>query len=372
MKKIISSCLLLILLLTSLLTFTSCSSQDVEFLYHIDNYVFEVVANKESLPEIYVSEIEKHEFLSFYEQDGRVHILTDITYYHPDNPSEFLAEAQSAFKKLFPSYANVIEGIELEITKDYFGTSLAGTEYYHFKIMSDENISIPVRFINNSSFMLGSEKASWNEQESRYSLLTTVTANEDTTIYELEYKVLNVTSGALEIDVSTPSPGIKYTFYHSHADTTALTYELQAIGMNVEYVDSQQVVFYESYDTTNDFNNVFPVRTYSMFGIVSMVDYKHGSFFTSDGKFTLTIYEVPTNLNVDVQIVSQDNTNFSFTHNEQKEVDTNNTFRFHLIDNTVITAEYSNVRWFESVTSMLVIIAIILAGGAMIFLARRR
>ena len=360
------------LLATLLLTFTSCSNQDVEILYHVDNYVFEVVANKETLPETYAIEIEKHEFMSFYESDNQVHILTDITYYNPDNPSEFLSEAQAAFKKLFPSYANVIEGFEIQITKDYFGTNLAGTEYYHFKIISDENICVPVRIINNTPFMFGGETSAWNEKESRYSLLTTINANQETTVYELEYKVLNVTSGTIEIDVSTSSPGIKYTFYHNHPDKTSLTYELQAIGMNVEYVDSQQVVFYESYDTTNDFNNVFPVRTFSMLGIVSTIEYKHGSFFTADGEFIFTIYEVPANLNVDVQIVAQDNTNFSLIHNGQEEVSTSNSFRFSLENDSVIKAEYSNVRWFESITSMIVIVAIIFTGAAMIFLARRR
>ena len=371
MKKTLTFLVGLIMLILVMLLLTSCSANDIELIYHSDNHVFEIVVQNNAIAEDYQDEINLNSALTSYEEDNKVHVLIDMTQYNPKEPADFTNRVKGSLTKLFPQFKDAINSINYEITRDFYGTSLTGTEYYHFTLTSNQPYSIPVKIVCNNQFMFDGQEGVWNEKDSRYDLKVNISTNTEPTTYELEYIVSTISNGTIEIDVSTPSPSIKYRFYHSTKDLSSLEYELASVGMTVEFCDSAQVIFYESYDTNNDFNNIFPIRTFSMFGIVLTTEYKHGSFFTSDGEFTMTIFEVPSHLNVEVTVVGQDNTKFAITQNGKTESIVGNNTSFILDENIQVDAEYSNIRWFSTITSMLVVIAIFAAILCMIWLAKR-
>ena len=370
MKKLLTCLLSIVMLLTLVCSLSACSTNDVKIEYHIDNFTLDISVPEGTLPENYQEEINKNDFLLENTYDGRTHILVDMTYYDPDVPQDFINPLKESLEKFFPSMKEEIRALSIELTKDYFGTTMSGTEYFHIKLASSKNLSIPITFVSKKTFMLDGVTATLNNGQ--YVVDKTFNVEPVMSEHELEYKIISFESGSITINISGPSPQITYHFPHNVDNKDALQFELQALGMNVENCDSNQVTFYEKFDTTNDFNNVFPIRTYAFLGIISTVEYKHGSFFTSDGNFTMNVHEIPDGVNISMVIEGQDGTSFELIQNGQRQELTHNNIEFELTDDTVITAKYSNVRWFESITSMLVIIAIILAVMGMIFLAKRR
>ena len=371
MKKTITCLVGLTMLILAMLLLTSCSTNNIELIYHADNHMFEIVVPNDVIAENYQEEIDFNSALTSYEEEGNVHVLINMTHYNPKEPANFTNSIKESLVKMFPQFKDVINSINYEIKRDFYGTSLTGTEYYHFTLRSTQPYNIPIKIVCNNQFMFDGQEGVWNEKDARYDLNVNVSTNTEPTTYELEYIVSTISNGTIEIDVSTPSPSIKYRFYHSTKDLSSLEYELASVGMTVEFCDSAQVIFYESYDTNNDFNNIFPIRTFSMFGIVLTTEYKHGSFFTSDGEFTMTIFEVPSHLNVELTVIGQDNTKFEITQNGKTESIVGNNTSFILDENIQVDAEYSNIRWFSTVTSMLVVIAILAAILCMIWLAKR-
>lgn len=371
MKKTITFIVGFTMLILAMLLLTSCSTNNIELMYHADNHMFEIVVPNDVIAENYQEEIDFNSAITSYEEDGKVHVLINMTHYNPKEPAIFTNSTKESLEKIFPQFKDVINSINYEIKRDFYGTSLTGTEYYHFTLTSTQPYNIPMKIVCNNQFMFDGQSGTWNETDSRYDLNINIETSMEPTTYELEYIVSTISNGTIEIDVSTPSPSIKYRFYHSIKDLSSLEYELKSIGMTVEFCDHSQVIFYESYDTNNDFNNVFPIRTFSMFGMVLTTKYNHGSFFTADGEFNMTIFDIPSHLNVEITVIGQDNTKFAITQNGKTESHTGNSTSFRLDDNIQVDAEYSNVRWFSTVTSMLVVIAILVAIMCMIWIAKR-
>ena len=370
MKKILTCFLSIVMLFTLVCSLSACSPNDTKIEYHIDNNTLDISVPEGTLPENYQEEINRRDFLLENTYDGRTHILVDVTYYNPESPQDFINPFKESLENLFPSIKEEIRALSIELTSDYFGTTMSGTKYFHIKLASSKDFSFPITFVSNNTFMLDGKTATLND--GRYILDKTFNVEAVTSEHELEYKTISFKQGTITIDISGPSPQITYQFPHSVDDPNMLQFELQALGMKVENCDANQVTFYEKFDTTNDFNNVFPIRTYAFLGIISTVEYKHGSFFTSDGKFNMEFHEVPNEINISMVIDSQDATQFELVQNGQRQELTHSTIEFELTDDTVVNAKYSNVRWFESITSMIVIVAIILAVMGMIFLAKRR
>ena len=372
LKKTLTFLVGLIMLILVMLLLTSCSTNDIELIYHADNYIFEIIVPVENLIDDYQAEIEKTSFLkNSYEENGKEHLLINMTGYNIEDPSSFISDVRTSLSTLLPQYTNVINSINYEIRKDFYGTSLSGTEYYHFSIVSTESYNVPIKIVCNKKFMFQNKPGTWNEKDNRYDLNTTITTSVEPIVYELEYITSTVKSGTIELDISTPSPSVKYRFYHESKDLQSLEYELKALGMTIEFCDSSQVIFYESYETVDDFNYVFPMRLFSMFGIVLTTEYKHSSFFTSEGEFNINVYECPSHLNVECVINSQDNTQFAITCNNKTESSSGSSTSFILDNNIQVEAQYTNARWFATITSMLVIVAIIMAMMCMIWMAKR-
>lgn len=108
-----------------------------------------------------------------------------------------------------------------------------------------------------------------------------------------------------------------------------------------------------------------------MLGIVTTVEIKYGSFFSDHCAVTITLIPPEHDANVSLKIQSQEKTEFIITTSGQERINSN-TCSVDIAEKTTIKAEYDNVKMFESITSMLAIIAIILVVFVMIYIAKRK
>jgi hypothetical protein len=302
--------------------------------------------------------------------DSQSHILISLGSYDPEKSYEFVSDVKNKLKTIMPSYKDIIESITFNFKPDYFGSSLFGTHYYHVEISSSKNIPVNIVFLSDNSFLMNSQSSNKNEYNKHTIVDNAVIGSEIHTI-DVEKKELNIDSLYMEINVSSPAPNVTYQLSHKEQNLSALKGELEGLGMSVEHIDSLTVKFYESFETINDFQYVFPIRTYSIFGIVSNVSCKHSSFFTADGDFEIEFFEVPSNLKINLTVVGQSNTTFTLYHGEKTQSTVGSSFDAIPVSGTKIHAVYSNVRWFQTITSMLVIIAIVFAIVVMIYIACR-
>jgi hypothetical protein len=128
---------------------------------------------------------------------------------------------------------------------------------------------------------------------------------------------------------------------------------------------------YDKYNNVDDFANVFPMRNFSMLGIVTTAEMKYGSFFSDHCDVTLTFIPPEHDIDVYLKLTSQDNTEFIITTNEQQKSNSN-TCSVDITEKTIVNAEYDNVKMFESITSILAIIAIMAVVLVMIYIAKRK
>jgi hypothetical protein len=142
--------------------------------------------------------------------------------------------------------------------------------------------------------------------------------------------------------------------------------------MNVDYCDYSQAVISEKFDTIDDFQYVFPVRMYSIFGIVTTVEMKFSEFFFSKGELKLTVVKPEGHPPVTVEVRSQDDTKFSITKDGKTEKQVGESYNSKVNNEIDIAAKYENVRWFAMITSVLTIAAIVMACWCMVFYVKRR
>lgn len=356
---------------TCLLCLTSCDSSDMSLTYNMDNNTLLIDIPHSWVSDDYISVAAGAEMISTLPADENLaHIVIDFTTYEADNAEQWMNKVKDTLKKMIPLTNGVIDSFTIQIERNYFGSSLSGTQYYTISIQSDSTVKFDIAFVSTSPFMLNTQNAT--KKDALYILNAELQSTPEVNTYELEQRLLTFSSMNMYIDVSTPEPSVRYSMSHNLDDTNSLRLELESMGMTVEYCDYQQVTFYEKFDTSNDFQYVFPIRTFAIFGIVSTVEYSHGAFFTSDGVFNIEFFDIPENLIVNVTIASQESTSFVLKYGD-KTLTTKDTYiSFDAASGTSVHAEYSNVRWFQSITSMLVVIAIMFAVAGMIYIARRK
>ena len=127
MKKLLTCFLSIVMLLTLVCSLSACSTNDVKIEYHIDNFTLDISVPEGTLPENYQEEINKNDFLLENTYDGRTHILVDMTYYDPDVPQDFINPLKESLEKFFPAMKEEIRALSIELTKDYFGTTIPCT-----------------------------------------------------------------------------------------------------------------------------------------------------------------------------------------------------------------------------------------------------
>ena len=261
----------------------------------------------------------------------------------------------------------VVPCLTISITNDYYGADLSGTEYCNININSTSGFNMPIRFVSENSFMMNGQVAS--KTEDRYVLNSRLT--HETTTYAVEKFECDYISMQMTIDISDPSPIVTYHLYYTNRPRKDVENHFAALGMNVDYCDDKEVLLSEEFETINDFQYVFPIRVYSIFGIVTTVNMKQNEFFFSKANFELTMCNDEGRPPVVIEVTSQENTKFTLTQNNKTEESTGKDCNIKLDGMTTITASYSNIRWFATMTSILAIAAIALAALCMFYFAKK-
>ena len=369
MKTKITHILLIVVVIVLGLTLSSCASNDIEIVYDLDTQNIYLTVPTTMLDSENKAISAKNQIVKVFINKDKAKISIPVQTFDTEDPTN-IGLAKDELKKLLPTHADVVDNINFSVTRNYFGSSIAGTAYYTYNTSSTNDLAIPIRIISKTSFIFNGSVAEYNNNGG-FSLNTTLNWNSTSQTYELEQKLFGVNNVHISLNVSAPSPSIKYIARHEYPDPQALKYELQAIGMNIEYIDGSQVIFYESYDTVNDFNGLASARLYALFGIVTEIHYEHAAFFTSSGNFNMTVYSSEPNVNVTLEVVGAPNTEFICVLGDKQQTSISSSIELTLEPGLNITAQYEIVRWFQTVTSFLVILAIGVCILLMLYVAKR-
>jgi hypothetical protein len=353
-----------------MLFFTSCSSDEIDIVYNLDEQILYI-----TLPETYV----EPDYLKINEQNllvqtakkkSNVEIEVRICDFNPENSEDNIKQVKNTLKSLIPLASAYIDAIDVNISRDFFGSSLAGTFYVHFDVNNKSEEDIKIRYIRTKPFMINSEVSELKDDV--YVIEKTLTAKTDNIKYEMEYSFLETSNMNITLNIENPSPMITYTMTHRVSNTQSLKAEMEMLGLTVEFIDAGNIVLYERYDTMDDFNAMFSARLYAIFGIVATTKYEHKSFFTSDASIEVQFYHIPENLSLSLEIESQDNTLFTCSFGNKEQSTTGTKFKIDAKNDLIVKATYSNVRWFENITSVLAILSVAMVIFGMIYLGKRK
>lgn len=367
--KRIAHIILVILTLCSMIVLSSCSAEDTTIQYDIDNHFIFVKTNESNLNPVYES-LQLPNMLTVSTSNGIADIKIDLTKYTGEEGDTFVEDLKTGLSKLIPSLAAQINSLKLEIAKEFYGTSMAGTEYYSYTISLTNDVKFPVEFISSTPFMLNGQ-SSTKVDNGKHILKTDVQILAAPTKFDLQSSLVNFDNAKITIDVSTSAPHVEYSVSHNSKDTDGLKRELVAMGFSVDFCDNQQIVFSDKYNNIDDFLYVFPMRNFSTFGIITTAEGKYGSFFSDSLRLKLTMIPPEHDSPVAVVINSQQNTEFEITTSSKTTKNTN-TINFELSEHTIVNAEYNNFKMFDSITSLLAVLAIIAIVLLMIYIAIKK
>lgn len=368
MKKII---LILTSIFIMLFLLTSCDANQIEVVYDLDEHIIDVSVPVSALAPNYKKIVEQTSYTIVEVKDDIGTIKINAQNISLTEMEQQIRTIKDEMKLLLPGYTQEIEQLSIGLARDYFGTSIAGTTYYHYTLTTEQPNQLDIVFKSKNSFAVDAQTATKNS-DGVYVLNFSTSTSSTPSAHELEYANINVRDVTITFKIDSATPQMSYKAYHQHTDINALRAEIESLGMKVEFIDSQQVVFYEKYDTVDDFNALISARLYAMFGMVTTVEYKHSSFFTADGKFDLKVYSKNPDTNIYITVESADNTQFKINIDDKTQEIVQKTFNIDAETGLNIQASYSNVRWFQSLTSMLAIFAIVAALALMIYLAKRK
>ena len=279
------------------------------------------------------------------------------------------SEIKHDLKRLFPSLATTIETLCISANKEYFGTSLFGTEYYTFDLQFGSDIDFDLVIVSSSPIMIGGTAA--EQENDRYVISSKVSISNGQGKIAVDRFKKNYKSCRVDIDISDTTPFVTYTIVPSVDNLKNIKEQVMAMGMKLESDQSNAIIFTESFETVNDFQYVFPIRLFSMFHVVNTASVKASSFFSDDCKSTFTFVD-EMDSDIVIRLIGQENTNFEVFSNEKKIETTSSEIEVPIQGSISIQAQYSNMRLFATITSLLMFIAIALVIFAMIFIARQR
>ena len=347
---------------------SGCTDTSAVLTYDLDynTLSFEIPSNK--IAQNYENIITSN-FITVTKTEQTHKVRVSFDGYDPENNPNFFNTVKQQLAQAIPDYHDVIMALEIEARRDYYGASLAGTSFYNFKIKNNSNISIPLQVVGNSFFLINSQEAEVNNE--RYTYETTIQGITDIQEFDIQYTKCNFSSALITIDISDGSPIIEYKISYNTANEKQIRDEFEALGMNIEQVAESYVLLSEFYDTNNDFQYAFPVRLYTIFGIMSTIDFEYGEFFASVADFEMEIYTAYS-MPVTIKLVAQDNTHFVITHRGETTDITDTQYSWDLESPIIVQAEYDNLRVGATIVSLLTILAIALVIMAMIYIAYRK
>lgn len=348
--------------------FTSCTDTNATMTYDLDRNVltFDVPSNK--IQENY-EDIITSSYIAVVKEEFSHKIKVDFKGYDPEENANFFNDVKLQLSQILPDYANVINNLEVEITRDFYGCSIFGTSYYTFKIMNNSDVDMPLNIVAKSFFMANGQDA--NVQDGVYTHSTIVRGSQDVQSFDIQYGLIKFEDASITIDISDGSPIVEYYVAHKYQDISGLEKELTALGMYVEQLDNGVAIFTETYDTNNDFQYVFPIRLYSMFGIMSTIEFQYGEFFASVAKFNMSTYSTYATP-LTMKVVSQPNTTFNISYRGEQIEMVDEKYSWEMNSPIVFNAEYDNLRTGTTIIAFLTMFAIIMAMVLMIYVAYKK
>ena len=347
---------------------TSCTDTSAVMTYDLDRNVltFDVPSNKiyENYEDVLTSS-----YITVVKEEFSHKIRVDFKGYDPENNANFFNDVKFQLSQIIPDYANVINNLEIEIKRDFYGCSISGTSYYTFKVKNNSDIDMPLNIIAKSFFMTNGQDAT--VQNDVYTYNTSIVGSQEIQVFDIQYVTNNFDSASITIDISDGSPIVEYYVNHSYNDLNGLEKELTSLGMYVEQVDKGIAIFTEKYDTNNDFQYVFPIRLYSMFGIMSTIEFEYGEFFASVAKFDMTTYTTYS-MPLTVKVKSQPNTTFNVSYRGQQIEMVDETYSWEINSPIVLNAQYDNLRTGTTIIAFLTLFAIVMAMVLMIYVAYKK
>lgn len=368
MRKYFSIFVIFILLALSMLFLTSCSTDEMDISFNIDTGDIDIVVPNNLVDTSYVPTIDA---IKVNNKDDYTNIKISLSESEEEDVSVFISSVKNEFAKIVPSFADIKDKFNIDIIRNYFGSSISGTTYYTINVKNETGIDIPVKFISEKTFLLNGSSAVKNNDLFEYSL--TFENGSDIVTHELQYMRFYIEAIKITVDISDDTPSVEYEITHTlkNIDANLIATELRTYGMHVTYCKDNVAMFSETYKTNNDFQYVFPMQLYSVFGIVNTIEYKYGAFFTANGEFEFNLVNVPIE-NIKMVIVGQENTQFDLMDGDTHYTEKSNSYTFTPKSGMIIKASYSNARLFATFTSLFTIIAIIFVMFCMFYIVKKR
>lgn len=257
---------------------------------------------------------------------------------------------------LFPDYSNIIESLNIESDIEYSGTSLFGTSYYSIRIRGI-NSTIPIQIESSNNPIL------YNGNESNVINTTISISDKSTSTIDFQTFESSISGLSIDADFTSTSPIITYSFFHNKQAYPHIEKELIQAGLKVDMIDEYKIVCHEKYTTDKDFANVFPVRLYSLFNVISKVSCEHKNSVFDKLNLSIIFADVPIDLY------------FTITANEKTIIKINNettanvSKQIKVSSNTIISANCNEINISKLSTTLLAILAISFVIAGMCILA---
>lgn len=370
MKKLsIFKILLCVAILVSVIGMSACSEEDIKFTLDMDEkrLTIEVPTNK--LAEDAETKLSEYESIGLKKGTVSSNITIDLS--NQTSEKESQNAVMNAVAAVLPDYNSYLTGLSISIEKNFFGTSLFGSEYLSIAVNSPLQVSVPFEVVFSKDFMFNGAESALDKNSNRYILSTKLDLVSGHNKFEMQYNTCDYKSIDIEIDITDDSPMVLYHIVYDAKDAEAIRNQLTSIGMTVESCDKSRASFSESFETCDDFRHVFPIRTFALFDAVITVDYQFSSFF-SDKCSVSFVFKDMNNGNISLTIKSQENTNFMLIKNGERVDREGDELNVELYGDIEIRAEYDNARWFESTTSILTIVIIAIVLVALIYLVKKK
>lgn len=368
-KRIIVRFLILAAMAALLIVLGSCSSHGIRISVDLDEKTLTISANNDALSANAESILSQHEDITFVQGTSLSKIIIDIS--DQDGTSTSHSDIMNAVASAIPVYAGDLNGLSLFIERNFFGTSMFGTEYYSLHITSPMSFTIPFEVCRSGEFMFDGREGVLNSRTGKYVVSTNLSLRQGENTYEMQYHIRDYQEISIEVDITDGTPMITYRISFEQSDYKAIRDQLSAIGMTVEDVGYSHATFSESFESIDDFQYVFPIRTYTLFNMITTVEHQYSSYLSEKCDVRLGFYNVE-DVDITLTIKSQQNTTFTVDHNGVLSNSKGDTLNVSLQGDLDVHAEYSNFRWFSSITSIIVIIVIAFVLIGLIWIIKKR
>lgn len=190
-------------------------------------------------------------------------------------------------EKAIPSLSGLIPSVSVDIQTEYYGSELFGTYYYEVSISSDRDFTFPLEIVSNDLLFCNGDNSVKNE--GGHHLNTVVSVNDGKGAYRLQRIVDDFEACLVSIDVTGVSPSVTYTIFRNDdgGSENSIRQSLASVGLYLESYSKSKIICSEKFETSNDFQFVFPTRFFNFFGTTTTVNADCSSSFVEKRKVSI-------------------------------------------------------------------------------------